>query len=182
VKKGKSGHNQTDPPPLLLCVLCVGYKPARDDNACACVIDAARGAHSSHAFRHRYEQGPHARVSRSAVFGDARAHQADRGQGAAEVEAPEPVKDSQKLPRQWMRRGTAESRFSLCSGRCSVSGRLYLLNTSSIGGTLVISGSNAPAGSMTREAALLLFNLVHVTVSTICRISFVCAQARIETE
>ena len=33
-----------------------------------------------------------------------------------------------------------------------------------------------------REAALLLFNLVHVTVSTICRISFVCAQARIETE
>ena len=50
-----------------------------DDNACACVIDAARGAHSSHAFRHRYEQGPHARVSRSAVFGDARAHQADRG-------------------------------------------------------------------------------------------------------
>jgi RNA polymerase primary sigma factor len=37
---------------------------------------------------------------------DARAHQADRSQGAAEVEAPEPVKDSQKLPRQWMRRGT----------------------------------------------------------------------------
>ena len=37
------------------------------------------------------------------------------------------------------------------------------------------------AGSM-REAALLLFNLVHVTVCTICRISFVCAQARIETE
>ena len=35
---------------------------------------------------------------------------------------------------------------------------------------------------MTREAALLLFNLVHVTVSTICRISFVCAQARIEAE
>ena len=26
------------------------------------------------------------------------------------------------------------------------------------------------------------FNSVHVTVSTICRISFVCAQARIETE
>jgi hypothetical protein len=35
---------------------------------------------------------------------------------------------------------------------------------------------------MTGEAALLLFNSVHVTVSTICRISFVCAQARIETE
>jgi hypothetical protein len=33
-----------------------------------------------------------------------------------------------------------------------------------------------------REAALLRFNSVHVTVSTICRISFMCAQARIETE
>jgi hypothetical protein len=30
-------------------------------------------------------------------------------------------------------------------------------------------------GRMTKEAALLLFNLVPVTVSTICRISFVCA-------
>jgi hypothetical protein len=38
------------------------------------------------------------------------------------------------------------------------------------------------AGSMTREAALLLFNSVHLTVSTVCRISFVCTQARIETE
>jgi hypothetical protein len=47
--------------------------------------------------------------------------------------------------------------------------------------------SEGPGGrnivdDLTREAALLLFNLVHVTVSTICRISFVCAQARIETE
>jgi hypothetical protein len=31
-----------------------------------------------------------------------------------------------------------------------------------------------------KEAALLLFNSVYVTVSTICRIGFVCAQARIE--
>ena len=37
-------------------------------------------------------------------------------------------------------------------------------------------------GSMTREAALLLFNSVHVTVSAICRISFMCAQTRIEME
>src|SRR5260370_14484485 len=35
---------------------------------------------------------------------------------------------------------------------------------------------------MTKEAALLLFNSVPVTVSTICRISFVCVQARIEAE
>jgi hypothetical protein len=38
------------------------------------------------------------------------------------------------------------------------------------------------AADMTKEAALLLFNSVPVTVSTICRISFVCAQARIEAE
>jgi len=35
---------------------------------------------------------------------------------------------------------------------------------------------------MTKEAALLLFNSVPVTVGTICRISFECAQARIEAE
>jgi hypothetical protein len=33
-----------------------------------------------------------------------------------------------------------------------------------------------------KQAALLLFNSVHVNVSTICRIGLVCAQARIETE
>ena len=34
----------------------------------------------------------------------------------------------------------------------------------------------------TKEAALLQFNSVRITVSTICRVSFVCAQARIEAE
>ena len=38
------------------------------------------------------------------------------------------------------------------------------------------------AVGMTKEAALLLFNSVPVTVSATCRISFVCAQARIEAE
>ena len=38
------------------------------------------------------------------------------------------------------------------------------------------------AAGMTKDAALLLFNSVPVTVSTICRISFVCAHARIEAE
>jgi hypothetical protein len=38
------------------------------------------------------------------------------------------------------------------------------------------------AAGMMKEAALLLFNSVAVTVSTICRISFACAQARIEAE
>ena len=45
-------------------------------------------------------------------------------------------------------------------------------------------GWNVPtaAGSMTREAALLLFNSVRANVSTIYRISFACTQGRIETE
>ena len=38
------------------------------------------------------------------------------------------------------------------------------------------------AAGMTKEAALLQFNSVPVTVSTICRINFVCGQARIEAE
>ena len=62
-------------------------------------VDATRGARSAHALRHRHEHRPHAGGGRPAVLGDARAHPADRGQGAAEAEAPEPVKDTQKLPR-----------------------------------------------------------------------------------
>jgi hypothetical protein len=38
------------------------------------------------------------------------------------------------------------------------------------------------AGSMTKEAALLLFDSVRANVSTIHRISFACTQGRIETE
>ena len=82
-------------------------EPARDHDARARVADAARGAHSSHALRHRHEHRPHAGRSRPAVLGDARAHPPDRGQGAAEAEAPEPVKGAQELPRQLMRRGRA---------------------------------------------------------------------------
>ena len=74
-------------------------EPARDHHARARVTDAARGARSAHALRHRHEHRPHAGGGRPAVLGDARAHPPDRGQGAAEAEAPEPVKDSQKLPR-----------------------------------------------------------------------------------
>jgi len=48
---------------------------------------------------------------------------------------------AKRLTVRWRR--AAESRFSLCSGRCSVSGRLCLLNTSSLGGILVITGPNA---------------------------------------
>ena len=73
-------------------------EPARDHDARAGVTDAARGAHPAHALRHRHEQRPHAGGGRPAVLGDARAHPPDRGQGAAEAQAPEPIKDTQKLP------------------------------------------------------------------------------------
>jgi hypothetical protein len=42
--------------------------------------------------------------------------------------------------------------------------------------------SDRTTAGMTKEAALLQFDSVLITVSTICRISFVCAQARIEAE
>ncbi len=46
----------------------------------------------AHALWHRHEQRPHAGGSRPAVLGDARAHPPDRGKGAAEAQAPDPVK------------------------------------------------------------------------------------------
>ena len=73
-------------------------EPARDHHPRARFSHAARGAHAAHALRHRHEQRPHAGRGRPAVLGDARAHPPDRGQGAKEAEAPEPVKDTQKLP------------------------------------------------------------------------------------
>jgi hypothetical protein len=45
-----------------------------------------------------------------------------------------------------------------------------------------ISSRHVPAGNMTRETALLLFNSVRANVSTICRIGFACTQGRIKTE
>ena len=53
---------------------------------------------AAHALWHRHEQRPHAGRSRPAILGDARAHPADRGQGAEEAEAPEPIKRTQELP------------------------------------------------------------------------------------
>ena len=73
-------------------------EPARDHHPRARFRHTARGARAAHALRHRHEQGPHAGRGRPAVLADARAHPPDRGQGAKEAEAPEPVKDSQKLP------------------------------------------------------------------------------------
>ena len=54
-------------------------KSARDDDARAGVAHPARGARLAHALRHRHEHRPHAGRGRPAVFGDARAHPADRG-------------------------------------------------------------------------------------------------------
>ena len=66
-------------------------QPAREHDAGAGHADAARGARAAHALRHRHEHRPHARRGRPAVLGDPRAHPPDRGQGAAQAEAPQPL-------------------------------------------------------------------------------------------
>ncbi len=73
---------------------------ARDHDACAGLADPARGARAAHALRHRHEHRPHAGRGRPAVLGDARAHPADRGQGAAQAEAPVAEPQAPELPRQ----------------------------------------------------------------------------------
>ena len=74
-------------------------EPARNHDARARLADATRRTRAAHALRHRHEHRPHAGRGRPAVLGDARAHPPDRGQGAAQAQASEPVKDSQELPR-----------------------------------------------------------------------------------
>jgi DNA-directed RNA polymerase sigma subunit (sigma70/sigma32) len=54
---------------------------------------------AAHAVRHRHEHRPHAGRGRPAVLGDTRAHPADRGEGTAEAQTPQLIKDSQELPR-----------------------------------------------------------------------------------
>src|SRR5690606_34122522 len=53
--------------------------------------DAPRGTRAAHALRDRDEHRSHAGGSGPAVLGDPRAHPADRGEGAGEAEASEPV-------------------------------------------------------------------------------------------
>ena len=72
-------------------------EPARDHDAGAGVADAARGTRAAHALRHRHEHRPHAGRGRPAVLGDARAHPPDRGEGAAEAEAPEQEQEAAEL-------------------------------------------------------------------------------------
>ncbi len=67
---------------------CDPVQPARDHDARAGIADAARRTRAAHALRHRHEHRPHAGRSRPAVQCDARAHPPDRGQGAAQAEAP----------------------------------------------------------------------------------------------
>ena len=74
-------------------------EPARDHDARARLAHAARGARAAHALRHRHEHRPHAGRGRPAVLGDARAHPPDRGEGAAQAEASEPVAEAADVPR-----------------------------------------------------------------------------------
>ena len=73
---------------------------ARDHDARAGLADAARGTRAAHALRHRHEHRPHAGRSRPAVLGHARTHPPDRGQGAAQAEAPDPQPEAAELPGQ----------------------------------------------------------------------------------
>ena len=73
-------------------------EPARDHDARAGFTDATRGAHHTHALWPRHKQRPHTGGSWPTVLVDARANSADRGQGAEEAEAPEPIKRTQELP------------------------------------------------------------------------------------
>ena len=89
-------------------------QPARDHDARAGLADAARGARAAHALRHRHEHRPHAGRSRPAVLGDPRTYPPDRGQGAAQAQAPEPVAEAAQLPRQLGRRHADD--FDLLDG------------------------------------------------------------------
>ena len=71
---------------------------ARDDDARAGLAHPARGARAAHALRHRHEHRPHAGGSRPAVLGHARAHPPDRGEGAAQAQAPEPFAQTALVP------------------------------------------------------------------------------------
>jgi DNA-directed RNA polymerase specialized sigma subunit len=77
-------------------------KPARYNCGSSGITHAPRGAHYSDAVRPRNDQRPYAGGSRQHVLGHSRAHPPDRGQGASQAKAPEPVEDSQNLPRQLM--------------------------------------------------------------------------------
>ena len=72
-------------------------QPARNHDPGAGLAHAARRARAAHALWHRDEYRSHAGRGRAAVLGDPRAHPADRGQGAAEVEASEPEPEAAEL-------------------------------------------------------------------------------------
>ena len=59
---------------------------------------AARGESAAHALRHRHEHRPHARRSRQAVRRHARAHPADRGEGAAQAAPSVALRSAAQLP------------------------------------------------------------------------------------
>ena len=72
---------------------------ARDDALGARRPHAARSQGPAHALRDRHEHRPHARGSRQAVRRHARAHPADRSQGAAQAAASEPQRAAAQFPR-----------------------------------------------------------------------------------
>ena len=76
------------------------HEPGRADAEGARHADAARGEGPAHALRHRREERPHARGGRPGLRGDPRAHPPDRGEGAPQAAAPEPLQAAQELRRE----------------------------------------------------------------------------------
>ena len=61
-------------------------------------LTPARGTRAAHALRHRHEHRPHPGGGRPAVQRHPRAHPPDRGQGAAQAQAPQPLAQAAQLP------------------------------------------------------------------------------------
>ncbi len=76
------------------------HEPGGADPQGAGHADAARGEGAAHALRHRREERPHAGRGGPGLRGDARAHPADRGQGAAQAAPPEPLQAPALLRRE----------------------------------------------------------------------------------
>jgi RNA polymerase primary sigma factor len=72
-------------------------QPAGNHHPRAGLADPAGRAGSADALRHRHEHRPHPGRSRPAVLGHPRTHPADRGQGAAQAEAPLAVAEAAEL-------------------------------------------------------------------------------------
>ncbi len=85
------------------------------------LADSEGGAGVAHALRHRHEHGPHPRGGGPAVLGHPRTHPPDRGQGAAQAQAPQPLAAFAELPRHLsLLPGAFTGKVVARRGRCAM--------------------------------------------------------------